>query len=106
VNSIETSPEEFKCISARVLEIATEYLQELKARAISPRERGTELRSFYRSPIPDSAMVSEAISALADIVRHSRAQNGPFFGYALGSGDPVAVATDALCSVRNQNVTA
>lgn len=48
----------------------------------------------------------EAISGLADIARHSRAQNGRFFGYVLGSGDPVAAATDVLCSVLNQNVTA
>jgi aromatic-L-amino-acid/L-tryptophan decarboxylase len=48
----------------------------------------------------------EAIQGLADVVRHSRVQNGRFFGYVLGSGDPVAAATDLLCSVLNQNVTA
>lgn len=106
MNSIEISPEEFKRISERVLEIATEYLQELDGRAIPPRERGAELQSFYRSPPPESGIGPEAIASLADVVRHSRAQNGRFFGYVLGSGDPVAAATDALCSVLNQNVTA
>jgi aromatic-L-amino-acid/L-tryptophan decarboxylase len=106
VNSIEISTEEFKRISERVLEIATRYLQEFDGRAIPPRERGAELQSFYHSPIPETGLGSEAISGLADIVRHSRAQNGRFFGYVLGSGDPVAAATDALCSVLNQNVTA
>jgi aromatic-L-amino-acid decarboxylase len=106
VNSIEISTEEFKRISERVLEIATRYLQEFDGRAIPPKERGAELQSFYRSPIPETGLGSEAISGLADIVRHSRAQNGRFFGYVLGSGDPVAAATDALCSVLNQNVTA
>jgi aromatic-L-amino-acid/L-tryptophan decarboxylase len=106
VNPIEISPEEFKRISERVLEIATDYLQELAGRAIPPRERGSELQSFYQSPIPETGMGWEAISGLADIARHSRAQNGRFFGYVLGSGDPVAAATDVLCSVLNQNVTA
>jgi len=106
VNSIEISPEEFKRISERILEIATEYLQELDGRAIPPTERGTELQSFYRSPPPESGIGLEAITSLSDVVRHSRAHNGRFFGYVLGSGEPVAAATDALCSVLNQNVTA
>jgi aromatic-L-amino-acid/L-tryptophan decarboxylase len=106
VNPIETSPEEFKRISERVLEIAMEYLQELNGRVIQPGKLGAELQSFYGSPIPETGMGAEAISGLADIVRHSRAQNGRFFGYVLGSGDPVAAATDVLCSVLNQNVTA
>lgn len=106
MNPIEISPEEFKRVSERILQIATVYLQQLEGRAIPPKERGTELQNFYRSPIPETGMGSEAISALAEVVRHSRAQNGRFFGYVLGSGDPVAAATEVLCSVLNQNVTA
>ncbi len=106
MNPIETSPDEFKRISERILEIATEYLQQLDGQSISPKERGSELQNLYRSPIPETGMGAEAISGLADVVRHSRAQNGRFFGYVLGSGDPVAAATDVLCSVLNQNVTA
>jgi aromatic-L-amino-acid/L-tryptophan decarboxylase len=106
MNPIEISPEEFKRVSERILEIATEYLHELDGRAISPSERGTELQSLHRSSVPETGMGSEAISGLADIVRHSRAQNGRFFGYVLGSGDPIAAATEVLCSVLNQNVTA
>jgi aromatic-L-amino-acid/L-tryptophan decarboxylase len=106
VNPIEISPEEFERISERVLEIAIEYLQKLDGRAIPPGVRGLELQSFYRSPRPETGMGLDAISGLADVVRHSRAQNGRFFGYVLGSGDPAAAATDLLCSVLNQNVTA
>lgn len=106
MNPLEISPEEFKRISERVLKIALEYLQDIDVRKIPLRERGTELLSAYHSPIPETGMGSEAIPGLVDIVRHSRAQNGRFFGYVLGSGDPVAAATDLLCSVLNQNVTA
>ena len=106
MNPLEISPEEFKRISERVLKIAVEYLQDIDARKIPPKERGTKLLSAYHSTIPETGMGSEAIPGLVDIVRHSRAQNGRFFGYVLGSGDPVAAATDLLCSVLNQNVTA
>jgi aromatic-L-amino-acid decarboxylase len=106
VNPIEISPEEFKLICERVLKIAVEYLQDIDVRKIPPRESGTELLSAYHSPIPETGTGSEAIPGLVDIVRHSRAQNGGFFGYVLGSGDPVAAVSDLLCSVLNQNVTA
>ncbi len=106
MNPIEISPAEFERISERIMEIAAEYLQKLDGRAIPPEERGLELQSFYRSPLPQTGMGFEAISGPADVVRHSRAQNGRFFGYVLGSGDPAAAATDLLCSVLNQNVTA
>jgi hypothetical protein len=39
-------------------------------------------------------------------MRLSRAQNGRFFGYVLGSGEPVGAVADLLVSVLNQNVTA
>lgn len=106
MNPIEVSPEEFKRICERVLKIAGEYLQDISARKIPPAERGTELLSAYRSLVPETGMGLEAIPGLEDVVRHSRAQNGRFFGYVLGSGDPVAAAGDLLCSVLNQNVTA
>jgi glutamate/tyrosine decarboxylase-like PLP-dependent enzyme len=106
MNPIEISPEEFERLCERVLKIAVEYLQDINARRIPPEERGTELPSLYRPLVPETGMGLEAIPALADVVRHSRAQNGRFFGYVLGSGDPVAAATDLLCSVLNQNVTA
>ncbi len=106
MNPIEISPAEFQRVCDRVLKIAAEYLQDINARKIPPEERGTELLSLYCSLAPETRMGLQAIPGLEDVVRHSRAQNGRFFGYVLGSGDPVAAATDLLCSVLNQNVTA
>ena len=106
VNPLEISPEEFKRICERVVEIAADYFQNLDGRAIAPEERGVELQNFYRSPLTEAGMGLEAIPGLADVVRHSRVQNARFFGYVLGSGDPVAAATDLLCGLLNQNVTA
>jgi len=40
------------------------------------------------------------------VVANCRAQNGRFFGYVLGSGEPIAAIADLLASVLNQNVTA
>ena len=51
-------------------------------------------------------MGEEALGSLPEIVRLSRVQNGRFFGYVLGSGEPVGAVADLLASVLNQNVTA
>src|SRR5947209_12782897 len=51
-------------------------------------------------------MGEEALANLPEIIRLSRAQNGRFFGYVLGSGEPVGAIADLLASVLNQNVTA
>jgi glutamate/tyrosine decarboxylase-like PLP-dependent enzyme len=39
------------------------------------------------------------------VVEGSRAQNGRFLGYVLGSGEPAGAAADLLASVLNQNLT-
>ncbi|MFY9559494.1 MAG: aminotransferase class V-fold PLP-dependent enzyme [Terriglobales bacterium] len=51
-------------------------------------------------------MRAEAFSALRDVVAHSRAQNGRFFGYVQGPGEPVAALGDLMASILNQNMTA
>jgi len=106
MNPVDLSPEEFRKLCERISEIAGDYLKELDSRAITPAESGPEIERLYRSELPETGMAEEAIRGLAEVARHSRAQNGRFFGYVLGSGEPAAAAGDLLCSVLNQNVTA
>ena len=106
MNPLDITPEEFRRLSARVLEIAAEYLKGMDARSIPPAGTGAELERLYRTPLPEAGLPAEALRGLEDVARHSRAQNGRFFGYVLGSGEPAAAAADLLCSVLNQNVTA
>jgi len=106
MNPLDIMPEEFRRLSARVLEIAAGYLETMDARSIPPAGTGTEIERIYRSPLPETGLPEEALRGLTEVASHSRAQNGRFFGYVLGSGEPAAAAADLLCSVLNQNVTA
>jgi aromatic-L-amino-acid/L-tryptophan decarboxylase len=106
MNPLDITPEEFRRLSARVLEIAADYLQTMDARSIPPAGTGAEIERLYRTPLPETGLPEEALHGLQEVARHSRAQNGRFFGYVLGSGEPAAAAADLLCSVLNQNVTA
>jgi aromatic-L-amino-acid decarboxylase len=106
MNPLDLSPDEFRRLSERVLEIAADYLKDLDTRAIPPDGGGAEIERIFHTPPPETGLQDEAVPGLVDVVRHSRAQNARFFGYVLGSGEPAAAAADFLCSVLNQNVTA
>jgi aromatic-L-amino-acid decarboxylase len=106
MNFVQMSPEEFRQITQRVLEIATEYLNELSARAIPAHGSGQSIEAALQQNFPEEGLPEEALAGLREAARYSRAQNGRFFGYVLGSGEPAAAVADLLCSVLNQNVTA
>jgi aromatic-L-amino-acid decarboxylase len=106
MNPIEISPEQFKFLCEQFLAIATDYLKEMDARSIPSKGSGTEIDRIFHAPCPETGLADEALRAFSDVVQYSRAQNGRFFGYVLGSGETAGAATDLLCSVLNQNVTA
>jgi aromatic-L-amino-acid decarboxylase len=106
MNYVQMSSEEFRQVSERVIEIASGYLKELSDRAIPADGSGQNIEAALRYEFPEKGLPEEAVAGLREAVRYSRAQNGRFFGYVLGSGEPAAAAADLLCSVLNQNVTA
>src|SRR6266700_7506145 len=73
---------------------------------ISPATDGDETLRLFRTPMPEEGIGEEVLNDLPEVMRLSRVQNGRFFGYVLGSGEPVGAAADLLASVLNQNVTA
>src|SRR5712691_10617706 len=102
----EIAPDEFRRLAAEVTEIAADYLSSLDLRPVFPKTSGEETQHLFQAPLPEDAMGAKAFTYLHDVVNHSRAQNGRFFGYVLGSGEPVGAVADLLASVLNQNVTA
>ena len=106
MNPIEISPEQFKSLCEQFLSIASDYLKEIDSRSIPSKGSGAEIERIFYAPLPETGLGDEALRAFSDVVQHSRAQNGRFFGYVLGSGETAGAASDLLCSVLNQNVTA
>jgi aromatic-L-amino-acid decarboxylase len=106
MNPIEISPEQFKSLCERFLAIASDYLKEMDSRSIPAKGSGVEIDRIFRTELPETGLADEALGAFSDVVQHSRAQNGRFFGYVLGSGETAGATSDLLCSVLNQNVTA
>ena len=86
MNPIEVSSEDFRRLAERITDLAAKYLENLDEQRISPETRGQETLNLFGGALPEQGMGEEALASLPDIIRLSRAQNGRFFGYVLGSG--------------------
>lgn len=103
---LRLDPEDFAALSARVADAAVQHLERLDSSPIRPSTTGAESLDLFAGPIPERGMGMAALDALDDVARHSRAGNARFFGYVMGSGEPVAALGDFFASVINQNATA
>jgi glutamate/tyrosine decarboxylase-like PLP-dependent enzyme len=106
MNPVEISVDEFRRLAEHVTKLAADYLDNIDTQVISPVTDGAETLRLFRSELPEQGMGAESLNALPEVMRLSRVQNGRFFGYVLGSGEPVGAVADLLASVTNQNVTA
>src|SRR3989442_12652875 len=71
-----------------------------------PLVTGKQTQTVFDAPVPQEGLKGAALDLLEPVIQMSRAPTGRFFGYVLGSGEPVAALADLLASVLNQNVTA
>src|SRR5215469_5234972 len=106
MNPLEISPEQFRRLTERTAELASDYLRTLDTRPIAPATNAEETLRLFRSVPPEQGLGESAFDSLSEVLRLSRVQNGRFFGYVLGSGEPVGAVADLFASVVNQNVTA
>ena len=103
---LEFSADDFRRVAEQVSDLSAEYLSALGQRGIFPATSGAETERFFALDLPEKGMGDQALAALRTVMDHSRAQNGRFFGYVQGPGEPVAALGDLFASVINQNMTA
>ncbi|HEY8209780.1 MAG TPA: aminotransferase class V-fold PLP-dependent enzyme [Myxococcaceae bacterium] len=73
---------------------------------MKPPITGQQSVAQFGAPPPEEGMGPAALDALDTLFSCSRAPSARFFGYVLGSGEPIAALGDLVASVLNQNVTA
>src|SRR6202040_3209149 len=88
------------------LELSPEHFRALAADVIALSADGAETERLFGEEVPEHGMGDRAFDTLSDVMAHSRAENGRFFGYVKGSGEPVAALGDLVTSILNQNTTA
>ena len=93
-------------LAHRVVEEAESFMEGLETSPIRPPSTGEETLELFGGPVPENGLGAAALDDLRTVAAHSRAGNGRFFGYVMGSGEPVAALGDLFASVINQNGTA
>jgi glutamate/tyrosine decarboxylase-like PLP-dependent enzyme len=106
MNSLEVSNDDFRRLAAEVVALSAEYLSSLDARSVFPHTNGTETEQVFSLDLPEQGLGDRAVADLRQVMERARAQNGRFFGYVQGAGEPVAALGDLFASVINQNMTA
>ena len=106
MNPLVISTEEFHDIVLQIAELSADYLQRLDSLPAFPNVTGQQTQELFGGPAPEEGLGGEALDALSDVIAFSRPPSPRFYGYVLGSGEPVAAAADLLVSVLNQNGTA
>lgn len=106
MNPLVLSEEEYRQVYERITTLALDYLAALDARSCVPDISGIDAREIFAETLPEDGLGLAALNDLEKVIAASRAQGPRFFGYVLGSGEPIAAGADLLASVLNQNVTA
>ncbi len=106
MNALHLPNAEFRSLAARVTDIAADLLAGLDDMRAFPPVRGEQVARAFEAPLPEEGLRARALDALAEVLALSRAPTPRFYGYVLGSGEPVAALADLLASILNQNVTA
>lgn len=106
MNSLTLSEERFRDLASDIVDMTAEYLLTLQQRRVFPITSGADTEQLFAEDAPENGLGEAAFDALADVIAHSRAQNGRFFGYVQGSAEPIAALGDFVASVLNQNMTA
>jgi len=106
MNALQLSASEFRTLAARVTGLAADYLASLGDLRTFPEVSGVSSLKAFGEALPEKGLGPAALDALTTVLEFSRPPSPRFFGYVLGSGEPVAALADLLVSVLNQNVTA
>jgi len=103
---LEISADEFRRLADEVVALSAQFFSTIDARPIFPATSGAETEHLFSDDLPEHGMGAKALAKLAEVAAHARAQNGRFFGYVQGPGEPVAALGDLAASILNQNMTA
>jgi aromatic-L-amino-acid decarboxylase len=106
MNPLEISSTQFRHLAERVAQLAADYLDQVDSMPVAPAITGERSLRLFDAILPEQGIGESAFDDLPEVLRASRAPNGRFFGYVLGSGEPVAATADLMASILNQNVTA
>jgi aromatic-L-amino-acid/L-tryptophan decarboxylase len=107
-SDIETSPERFREMALRAVELVERYYAELPTMPVMPATTALAVRDLLREPLPEHGTnPAVALDTVRDVVYPLCRHNGHprFFGYVASPGTAAAAIGDLLAAGLNANVT-
>ena len=92
-------------MSEEALDLAMSQWASVDDRPAYPVTSGKETKELFSRPWAEDGLGRQVLQDFKTIADHSRPSGGRFFGYVVGSGEPVGALGDLLASALNQNVT-
>jgi glutamate/tyrosine decarboxylase-like PLP-dependent enzyme len=105
VSHLTIAPERLAQLGERALSQALDYWATVDARPSYPRTSAARMEDLFSLPWTDEGIGERVLDDFAAIADHGRPSGGRFFGYVLGSGEPVGALGELLAAALNQNVT-
>lgn len=106
MNPLSLPHSEYTAAFERIAQLALEFLGKVEEMPSFPHTSGTATEAAFDKSFPEQGIGLAALDDLKDVMTCVRPPGPRFFGYVLGSGEPIAASADLIASVLNQNVTA
>ncbi|TLY60138.1 MAG: pyridoxal-dependent decarboxylase, partial [Gammaproteobacteria bacterium] len=90
MNALHLSVAEFRSLAARMTDLSADLLAGLDGARAFPEVSGARTARAFAAPLPEEGLGAAALDALGEVLALSRAPTPRFYGYVLGSGEPVA----------------
>jgi len=105
MRDLEISNQELSDLAEEALELAKGYWASLEGRRTYPSTSGKHTTDLFSRPWQENGRGREVLQDFKSITEHARPSTGGFFGYVVGSGEPIGALGELLAAVLNQNVT-
>lgn len=104
--ALHIAPAELKSLMENAETLASRYWASLEERDTFPKTDGKQTNALFSRPWEEEGRGPQVLEDFELIAQHARPSNGRFFGYVLGSGEPIGAIGEFLAAALNQNVTA
>ncbi|KRB31619.1 MULTISPECIES: pyridoxal phosphate-dependent decarboxylase family protein [Mesorhizobium] len=105
MRDLEISNQELSDLAEEAVDLAKSYWASLEERQAYPSTSGKNTTELFLRPWAENARGRDVLQDFKSIAEHARPATGRFFGYVLGSGEPIGALGELLAAVLNQNVT-
>lgn len=105
MGALEISNDELSRLADEAIDLAKGYWSSVDELPAYPSTSGKETIELFARPWAEEGRGPDVLQDFKSIAEHVRPSGGRFFGYVVGSGEPVGALGELLAATLNQNVT-